>query len=259
MDNRPVSIKEPIIFFRKSNAAFKINYQEGFDMPEKIEVEFWSDRTKVDVGPEATAQITGNTAEFDIPTEVIRSLPPQLEAYFLHDGDFLFAGKVFVQMGVAENPSVMELSVSVGADQVINVEVIGLGLIQEQVDITIQNAEQTAADRVATGQDRIATAADRVQTGQYAQVTAQKAIEAADSATDANNAKIAAEQAQEAAEGAMLNKLDTFYSNTFALMEEFLDTRSTPCQVLVLADETYGGLPRMHIWTGSTLSQPITY
>lgn len=250
MDNRPVSIKEPIVFFRKSNAAFKINYQEGFDMPEKIEIEFWSDRVKVDIGPEVTAQISGNTAEFDVPVEVIRILPPQLEAYFLHDGDFLFAGKVFVQMGAAENPSIMELSVSVGSDQIINVEVIGLELVRQQVEITIQNAAQTADDRVATGEDRVATAADRVQTGQDATTATTKAGEAAGSATAALNAQTATEAARDQVVGPLATKMDLYKADTFAAMQQFIDDEQPEaCMFLVLADETYSGLPRFHGYT----------
>lgn len=243
MDNRPIALKEPIIAFKNSDLTIKLNYPEGYTMPAEIEMELWVGSIKAQIESPVIAEITGESAEISVDRSVVKTLPSQADAYFLHDGNFLFGAKFFVQSGLAENTDPIEMNVSFNGDQVIVVEVLGLDLISQQVTIATEKAEQTAADALNT-------AADRVQTGQDAATTTQKAQEAAGSATIALDAKEETLQARDQVIGPLATKMDLYKADTFAAMQQFIvDEQPEACMFLVLADETYSGLPRFHGYT----------
>ena len=161
---------------------------------------------------------------------------------------------------------VVGYTISLSGDSYTVVEILGLDLVAEQVDIATEKATEASASAASSAEwaqsagDFSATAATSATTATtQAGIATTQATNAGNSAAAASSAKTAAETARDQAQAAMINKMDTFYANTYALMQTFLATRNTPCQVLVLADENYGNLPRMHTWTGSVLSQPLTY
>lgn len=171
MDNRPVSIKTPIIAFRQSELSFKITYTNLPQMPADISAQVWVGNILI-----ATfdAAITGTSAQFSIPASQIRDLPPSGQIYFLHDGESKFGGTMSVNMGMAPNPSILEYSVSLSGSQEFIVELVSLDAINEQVQIATEKAAE------ATTQAEISTAG--------AATATTKATEAEGSATTAVNA-----------------------------------------------------------------------
>lgn len=185
MDNRPIALKEPIIAFNKSDLNIKLNYPEGYPMPDQIEMELWVGSIKPSLPSPIIATITGETAEFTISFSDVKFLPSQADAYFLHDGNFLFGAKLFVQSGFVENPDPVEMNVSFSGDQVVVVEVMGLDMVKEQVLL----AEQ----QVALAEQQVVLAQDQVSLA-----TAQTVI-ATQKAAQADVAKLGAEAARDAA------------------------------------------------------------
>lgn len=154
---------------------------------------------------------------------------------------------------------VVGYTIGLSGDSYTVIEILGLSLVEEQVGIATEKANQTAADALQT-------AADRVQTGQDAATATTKATEAAGSATAAVNAQTAAEAARDEAIQVLAQKMDSYRVNTFADLQTFISNPDVGvCDILVLFDETYGGLPRKHTYTGDVpvlgpkLIQFVTY
>jgi hypothetical protein len=235
MDNRPIALKEPIIAFKNSDLTIKLNYPEGYTMPAEIEMELWVGSIKAQIESPVIAEITGESAEISVDRSVVKTLPSQADAYFLHDGNFLFGAKFFVQSGLAENTDPIEMNVSFNGDQVIVVEVMGMDLVTEQVNIATEKAEEaTQGATTATTQAGIAT------TG--ANLATTKAGEAAGSATAAVNAETGAVNAQQGAEAArdvaIAVSVEKIYVATYAEAVPYF-TGAKSREVYVEADETY--------------------
>jgi hypothetical protein len=182
MDNRPIALKEPIIAFKNSDLTIKLNYPGGYTMPAEIEMELWVGSIKAQIDNPIVANITGESAEISIDKSIVKTLPSQADAYFLHDGNFLFGAKFFVQSGLAENVDPIEMNVSFSGDQVIVVEVPGFDVISSQVEIATQQAAISSENAQQTAEDKISTAADRIQTGIYKDGAAQDKLDAEEAA-----------------------------------------------------------------------------
>lgn len=207
MDNRPVSIKTPIIAFRQSELSFKITYTNLPQMPDEISAQFWVGTIQVHI---QDAVISGNQATFSIPPTIVSTLPDSSQVYFLHDGVSKFGGNCSVNMGMAPNPSTLELSVTLGGNQEFLVELVAMDAINEQVDAAREYAEQANLDKIQTGQDRVATAQDRIQTGEDRVATGNDKADAETARQGAETAKQDAEDAAELARSGVRTRIPTF-------------------------------------------------
>lgn len=252
MNNLPPELP-PIEAYYYDEYTIKIDY-EGFSPSGDITMQV-SNFGKVI----ATYPGSFDAGRISIPLTIqqVQSMPPIAE-YRITDGTSTIFTGLFKPVKEGRPDSGESFTVTVEGDTVVVVQVYALQLVTEQAEIATEKAEQTAADRVATGEDRTAVASDK------ATVASDKVIVAADKAatlaakTAAEEARDVANDAQAGAEAArdetvqlLAQKMDFFSVNTYAALEAFIaDPELGPCAIMVFFDETYGGLPRLHVYTG---------
>lgn len=241
MNSLPSNMKRHTLFRDNSNSHTFV-FQDSFPLPtpDKIKMQVRYNRRILEVEPEIA--VDGQRVTYTYTPEMLALIPGVADHYLVLDGKSFLGGQLGVLIGYGEQ-EISETQVTVTDGEVTVVQVMGLSLVEAQVAIATEKAAQTAADALQT-------AADRVQTGQDAATATTKAGEAAGSATAAVSAQAASEAARDQVIGPLATKMDLYKADTFADMQQFIvDEQPEACMFLVLADETYSGLPRFHGYT----------
>ncbi len=214
--------------FRDNPYTHTVVFPDSYPLPatDKIKMQVRRDRSII-VGIDPEISVTGKRVTYTYSPALLAKLPQIVDQYLVLDGDTILGGQLGVLIGYGEQEE-SETHVTIADGEVTVVEVMGLELVEAQVDIATQKAAQTAEDAVQTAGDRAATAADRIQTGQDANTATEKAGEAANSASIAVDAmNVAIENSPERIDVATYAAAVPYFSGSRAR------------EIYVAADEAY--------------------
>jgi hypothetical protein len=213
---------------------------DGFVEPSVIVFEVFYSRVKqYDVTGVYDSGLNRITATFT--ADQIKAMPLIADFKVRFDSVYPLVGTI-KPSSTGSQSDVVGYTINISGDSYTVVEILGMGLVNEQVAIASEKAAEAAADRIQTGLDRISVANDK------AAVSADKAIVAADKATTvaakaaaeeardiANDAKTGAETARDVAISVSVEKI---YVATYAEAVPYF-TGSKSREVYVEADEAY--------------------
>lgn len=265
MDNRPARIKKNIIAFRDSPWDAKFNFPAGYDQT-GLAAYLKVGRQLLDV--EVGVSTSGDQFTPSLTAEQVSYLPNAVDLYIANEGVAIIAGTINVRMGGDDDDGDdgNEFEVQIGGDEIVVVEILGMDLIAGQVETATEAAETatTKADIATTKASEASASAEAASSSEGAAATS--ASNASVSAASAATSEINAAASAASAEAILAQKLDFFSVNTYAALQAFIaDPEVGPCAILVFFDETYGGLPRLHVYTGDIpvvgpdLIQFVTY
>jgi len=241
MNSLPSNMKRHTLFRDNSNSHTFV-FQDSFPLPtpDKIKMQVRYHGKILEIDPEIA--VDRQRVTYTYTPEMLADIPEISDHYLVLDGKSFLGGQLVVLIGYGEQ-EISETQVMVTDGEATVIEIPSLDVVSGQVAIATEKAEQaTLGATTATTQAGIATAG--------ANVATTKAGEAAENATIALDAKEETLQARDQVIGPLATKMDLYKADTFSAMQQFIvDEQPEACMFLVLADETYSGLPRFHGYT----------
>ena len=224
----------------------------------------------LDIDP--TIAVDGQRVTYTYTPDMLAKVPSIVQQYLVLDGKSFIGGELGVLVGYGEQ-DISETQVTVVDGEVTVVEVMGLSLVTEQVGVATEKAAEASTSAAESAEwaqaagDFASTAGNAATTAtNQAGASANSAMAAVNAETGAINAQQGSEAARDEAVQVLAQKMDFFSVNTYAALQAFIaDPELGPCAIMVFFDETYGGLPRLHVYTGDVpvlgpkLIQFVTY